>query len=152
MHKCFNCLDVAEGCIYISRDVVFDETVYPFSKLNPNASSCLRSKILLLPSHSQPSHLPGHEDEILDLSSGKAPIILASANPSCSPKVSAEHLEENNVVFNRFEVVQARGVPSVEHDEDLSQPAAIPPTSDSSGGNPRTDSALPFLDKGSPKS
>jgi hypothetical protein len=37
MHKGFKCLDVAAGQVYISRDVVFDESVYPFSKLNPNA-------------------------------------------------------------------------------------------------------------------
>jgi hypothetical protein len=35
--KGFKCLDVAGGRVYISRDVVFDETVYSFSKLNPNA-------------------------------------------------------------------------------------------------------------------
>jgi hypothetical protein len=33
----------------ISRDVVFDETVYPFAKLNPNAGACLRGEISLLP-------------------------------------------------------------------------------------------------------
>jgi len=50
LHKGFNCLDVAEGRVYISRDVVFDETVFPFSKLHPNAGVRLRSKILLIPS------------------------------------------------------------------------------------------------------
>ena len=49
MHKGFKCLDVAEGRVYISRDVIFDETVYPFSKLHPNAGARLRSDILLLP-------------------------------------------------------------------------------------------------------
>jgi hypothetical protein len=36
LHKGFKCLDVASGRIYVSRDVIFDETVYPFSHLNPN--------------------------------------------------------------------------------------------------------------------
>jgi hypothetical protein len=45
------CLDIADGRVYIFRDVVFDETVFPFSKLNPNVGARLRSKILLLPSH-----------------------------------------------------------------------------------------------------
>jgi hypothetical protein len=58
LHKCFKCLDVAVGRVYISCDVIFDETVFPFSKLNPNASTHLRSKILLLPSHAQPFMLP----------------------------------------------------------------------------------------------
>jgi hypothetical protein len=58
LHKGFKCLDVAAGRVYISCDIVFDETVFPFSKLNPNVGTCLRSEILLLPSHTQPSMLP----------------------------------------------------------------------------------------------
>jgi hypothetical protein len=50
LHKGFKCLDVAEGRVYISRDVVFDEDVYPFASLHPNAGPRLRSEILLLPS------------------------------------------------------------------------------------------------------
>jgi hypothetical protein len=49
MHKGFKCLDIAEGHIYISRDIGFDEDVYPFAKLHPNAGARLRSEILLLP-------------------------------------------------------------------------------------------------------
>jgi hypothetical protein len=37
--------------VYISRDVIFDEEVFPFSKLHPNAGERLRSEILLLPSN-----------------------------------------------------------------------------------------------------
>jgi hypothetical protein len=49
MHKSFKCLDVAIGHVYISRDVVFDETVFPFATLHPNAGVCICSEILLLP-------------------------------------------------------------------------------------------------------
>jgi hypothetical protein len=45
MHKDFKCLDVAAGQVYISRDVVFDETVYLFSKLNP---LLLESNVLMI--------------------------------------------------------------------------------------------------------
>lgn len=51
MHKGFKCLDPAEGHVYVSRDVVFDEHVLPFSTLHPNAGAQLRSEIALLPSH-----------------------------------------------------------------------------------------------------
>jgi hypothetical protein len=48
MHKGYKCLDVANGRVYISRDVVFDESIFPFAKLNPNAGAQLKSDILLL--------------------------------------------------------------------------------------------------------
>jgi hypothetical protein len=48
-HKGFKCLEVASGRVYISRDVVFDENIYPFSALHPNAGARLRNEILLLP-------------------------------------------------------------------------------------------------------
>jgi hypothetical protein len=36
--------------VYISRDVVFDEHVFPFEALHPNAGALLKKEILLLPS------------------------------------------------------------------------------------------------------
>jgi hypothetical protein len=62
----FKCLDVAGGRIYISRDVIFDEIVYPFSKLNPNTGARLRYAILLLPSQAQPHILPNHGAKLSD--------------------------------------------------------------------------------------
>ena len=41
LHKGYKCLDVSTGRVYISRDVVFDETVFPFSTLHPNAGARL---------------------------------------------------------------------------------------------------------------
>jgi hypothetical protein len=49
MHKGFKCLDTRTGRIYISRDVVFNEDLFPFSKLHGNAGARLTSKILLPP-------------------------------------------------------------------------------------------------------
>lgn len=49
LHKGFKCLDVSEGRVYISRDVIFDENVYPFASMHPNAGARLKAKILLLP-------------------------------------------------------------------------------------------------------
>jgi hypothetical protein len=39
---------VSTGRVYISRDVVFDETVFPFKSLHPNAGALIRKQILLL--------------------------------------------------------------------------------------------------------
>jgi hypothetical protein len=50
LHKGVKCLDVPIGRVYISRDVVFDENVFPFAALHPNAGTRLKQDILLLPS------------------------------------------------------------------------------------------------------
>lgn len=51
MHKGFKCLDISTGRIYISRDVTFDEEVFPFAHLHPNAGAQLKQEIFLLPPH-----------------------------------------------------------------------------------------------------
>jgi hypothetical protein len=48
-HKGYMCLDISSDCVYISRDVVFDENVFPFAKLHVNAGARLHSEISLLP-------------------------------------------------------------------------------------------------------
>jgi histone deacetylase 1/2 len=48
MHKGFKCLEISSGRVYISRDVVFDETEFPFSKLHSNVGARLREEISLL--------------------------------------------------------------------------------------------------------
>jgi hypothetical protein len=40
---------VAIGRVYISRDVVFDENIFPFFELHAHAGAQLHVKILLLP-------------------------------------------------------------------------------------------------------
>jgi hypothetical protein len=53
MQKGYKCLDVKEGRVYISWDVVFDENVFPFADLHPNVGALLRSEILLLFKHAE---------------------------------------------------------------------------------------------------
>jgi hypothetical protein len=50
MHKGFKCLNPSTDHIYISRDIIFDESVFPFVSLNPNAGARYHSDVLLLPS------------------------------------------------------------------------------------------------------
>jgi hypothetical protein len=49
MHKGFKCLEISSGQIYISHDVVFDETCIPFAVLPFTAGSRYISEVLLLP-------------------------------------------------------------------------------------------------------
>ena len=49
MHKGVKCLDIFTRRVYISRDVVFDESVFPFASLHSNAGALLHKEILLLP-------------------------------------------------------------------------------------------------------
>lgn len=51
LHKGYKCLDISTGRVYISRDVVFDENIFPFSELHPNAGARLQAEINLLPGH-----------------------------------------------------------------------------------------------------
>jgi hypothetical protein len=66
LHKGFKCLDVPIGRVYVSRDVIFDEIVFPFSNLHSNVGARLRSKILFLPQHLLNPCLPANGGEILD--------------------------------------------------------------------------------------
>jgi hypothetical protein len=51
LHKGFKYLEPSTSRVYISCDVVFDESVFPFSEMHPNAGASLRKEILLLPNH-----------------------------------------------------------------------------------------------------
>jgi hypothetical protein len=49
IHKGFKCLDVPTGRVYISRDVIFDENVFPIAKLHSDVGARFKSEVLLLP-------------------------------------------------------------------------------------------------------
>jgi hypothetical protein len=69
LHKGYKCLYIPTGRVYISRDVIFDEYVFPFSKLSKNAScsTFINVSALLIPS---PTSLTGHYDDVTILTPG----------------------------------------------------------------------------------
>jgi hypothetical protein len=91
-HKGFKCLDVSTGRVYISRDVVFDETVYPFSKLHPNAGAHLRDETSLLPNCDCDGVCLAANDLVLINSSNQLDEIAA---PDSYPGVGGEETREN---------------------------------------------------------
>jgi hypothetical protein len=48
MHEGYKCLELKYGGVYISRDVVFDEQIFPFEDLHENTGAKLRQEISLL--------------------------------------------------------------------------------------------------------
>jgi hypothetical protein len=53
LHKGYKCLDIATGQVYISRDVVFDESIFPFAQLHQNSGTKYTSYVLLTQTHIQ---------------------------------------------------------------------------------------------------
>jgi hypothetical protein len=84
MHKGFKCLDIPTGRIYISRDVVFDEQIFPFADLHANAGARLRSEIELLPNLFDSSMLYG------SATISVTNTINSSANPVSNPNANPE--------------------------------------------------------------
>jgi hypothetical protein len=49
LHKGHKCLDIASGCAYVSRDAIFDESIFSFTQLHPTAGAHYIYDVLLLP-------------------------------------------------------------------------------------------------------
>jgi hypothetical protein len=49
LHKGYKCLDITSDHVYVSRDIVFDESVFPFAQLHPMVGACYTSNAFLLP-------------------------------------------------------------------------------------------------------
>jgi hypothetical protein len=135
LHKGFKCLDVAKGRIYISRDVVFDETMFPFQKLNPNSGTHLRAEILLLPTTSQ-NH--GLRDEFMDNSMTDMLVNHVATNPLHHGVASKIFLSPNGASFYSGDglngVEQGMAVQrgsGTEHGEDSLHLPVVDPKTDS---------------------
>jgi hypothetical protein len=83
----YKCLDLSTGRIYTSRDVIFDEQVFPFSTLHPNAGPHLQAKIALHPTlfpNLNPGVLAtnGHMDNFSSVSDQNLPSYGVQLDPT----------------------------------------------------------------------
>lgn len=138
LHKGFKCLEPHTGRIYISRDVVFDEDVFPFSSLHSNAGARLRNEISLLPETLNP-FVPGDVD--LHVPNATSPMIIDNVH-----EVQEQEAREEETVHGDEEEIQPEGAtdpagaadPGASPVEDTPTFPAVsaPSGSDHAGANP----------------
>jgi histone deacetylase 1/2 len=147
LHKGFKCLDPSEGRVYISRDVVFDEHIFPFSEMHPNVGARLRAELSLLPDilknlDSSFGDATLHDHTSVDCSS-------TNAVPSSrgDPNSAGSNLEANDAQIGLnmpyFMLLVQNDKNSTGSEVDPPVPAAKPATPSSSGSaSPTTGSPL----------
>jgi hypothetical protein len=82
LYKGYKCLNISTDLLYIYRDIVFEETVFPFATLHSNVGARLRPKIDLLPLSLHPFNL--HHREVHEL---QEPV---GVNPTNAANIAAE--------------------------------------------------------------
>jgi hypothetical protein len=77
---------------------VFDETIFPFSELHPNAGARLHEEIILLPSHStSPNSTTNRDGFATDPSAHQSPPISR-----CAGQTSEANREETGSTWHYF--------------------------------------------------
>jgi hypothetical protein len=112
-HKGVKCLDTKTGRVYISRDVVFDENIFPFATMHPNAGTRLRQEILLLP---QDSSTPLHDGDAYTDDPMTVPMIPVATNQVAGNNDAAAPAE--NFAPNGLNIAEnEQHIPPAEEDE-----------------------------------
>ncbi|WVZ64164.1 hypothetical protein U9M48_013727 [Paspalum notatum var. saurae] len=151
LHKGFKYLDHSTGRVYISRDVVFDEEIFPFSKLHSNDGSRLRAENLLLPPTLQN---PSSEDELEIQSDVQLPApkedFPAAPSPGSLPHSTAAAPASTPTIPDVSSTTSTSSAPaapttavtisSLRHPEPAASPGLVRGGTDSLDGTPDSDS------------
>jgi hypothetical protein len=131
MHKGYKCLDIFTERIYISRDVVFDEVVFPFAGLHSNAGARLRTEINLLPSTLLPSSNFNNRGrcQTTDLLLSNNPTIATDVEPSQDAATNVEPSQDadNDVQVTCTISPSVAGLAAPQTAVEHIRPAATPP-------------------------
>jgi histone deacetylase 1/2 len=138
LHKGVKCLDVSTGRVYISCDVVFDEKVFPFASLDPNAGTRHRTEILLLrqDTPSTPSSSLGEANHdhmyFVPLTDPMQAGTSAASSTTLNSHDTAEEIAQNGATTEPHEANQetpdktATNTTSADPEGDLAESASAP--------------------------
>lgn len=141
LYKGFKCLDIFTGRVHVSRDVIFDENVFPFSNLHSNAGARLKSEIILHPTLFNPSNLDLGGEQVDD---------QFTDFPSPGANNSGTGILQNNVADHVQNGIEEA---NTEHELDASaqspgQASKLPPGSEPA--SPAAPSPAPLSSGGGP--
>ncbi|XP_071683458.1 uncharacterized protein [Lolium perenne] len=138
------------GCVYISRDVVFDENIFPFASLHPNAGALLKKEILLLPSSTSHESAQNCTTYIVPIVSG-ANILQETTHAEEDSSQNSAEIESQTVdehQSQRDETITEHEVDFPRHSSDSTDPEVQQPGEDS----PRQPSVASASEHASPVS